>query len=87
MVRLSVETLRSAPQYINTLNDRELQLRNYKIPVIENLGATRVSSFFSSIRQDTFDTIDFTDNDIKKLDNFPILRRLHTLVAHNNRIQ
>ncbi|KAK1327900.1 hypothetical protein QTO34_012809 [Cnephaeus nilssonii] len=33
----------------------------YKIPVIENLGATL----------DQFDAIDFSDNEIRKLDGFP----------------
>ncbi|KAF6198688.1 hypothetical protein GE061_008440, partial [Apolygus lucorum] len=48
----------------------------YKIPVIENLGATL----------DQFDTIDFSDNDIRKLDGFPLLKRLKTLMLNNNRI-
>ncbi|KFO83304.1 U2 small nuclear ribonucleoprotein A', partial [Buceros rhinoceros silvestris] len=48
----------------------------YKIPVIENLGATL----------DQFDAIDFSDNEIRKLDGFPLLRRLKTLLMNNNRI-
>lgn len=48
----------------------------YKIPVIENLGATL----------DQFDAIDFSDNEIRKLDGFPLLRRLKTLLVNNNRI-
>ena len=42
----------------------------YKVPVIENLGATL----------DQFDTIDLTDNEIRKLDGFPLLNRLSTLL-------
>ncbi|ELK24183.1 U2 small nuclear ribonucleoprotein A' [Myotis davidii] len=49
---------------------------SYKIPVIENLGATL----------DQFDAIDFSDNEIRKLDGFPLLRRLKTLLVNNNRI-
>uniref|UniRef100_A0A671L0P7 U2 small nuclear ribonucleoprotein A'-like n=1 Tax=Sinocyclocheilus anshuiensis TaxID=1608454 RepID=A0A671L0P7_9TELE len=48
----------------------------YKIPVLENLGATL----------DQFDTIDLSDNEIRKLDGFPLLKRLKTLLLNNNRI-
>lgn len=48
----------------------------YKIPVIENLGATL----------DQFDTIDFSDNEVRKLDGFPLLKRLKTLLMNSNRI-
>ncbi|KAJ8887911.1 hypothetical protein PR048_007395 [Dryococelus australis] len=48
----------------------------YKIPVIENMGATL----------DQFDTIDLSDNDIRKLDGFPLLKRLKCLFLNNNRI-
>lgn len=47
-----------------------------KIPAIENLGATK----------DQFDTIDLTDNDIRVLGNFPLLKRLKSLFISNNRI-
>lgn len=52
-------------------------LSGYKIPVIENLGATL----------DQFDAIDFSDNEIRKLDGFPLLRRLKTLLMNNNRLR
>ncbi|MFH4978543.1 hypothetical protein AB6A40_005252 [Gnathostoma spinigerum] len=77
MVRLTIELINDSLQFINTVKDRELCLRNCKIPVLENLGVTR----------DQFDTIDLTDNDIKKLENFPLLKRLCTLLMHNNRVQ
>ncbi|KAE9420781.1 hypothetical protein Angca_003962 [Angiostrongylus cantonensis] len=76
MVRLTVELIDNAPQFINTVRERELNLRGYKIPVIENMGITK----------DQFDVIDLTDNDIKRLDNLPLLKRLHTLYLHNNRV-
>ena len=44
MVKLSVELIQQAYQHINPVRDRELDLRGYKIPVIENLGATLVSA-------------------------------------------
>jgi len=65
-----------SPVFVNPLKDREIDLRGNKISVIENLGVT----------QDQFDTIDLSDNEIKKLDNFPLLRRLHTILLNNNRI-
>ncbi|KAJ3330968.1 U2 small nuclear ribonucleoprotein A', partial [Blyttiomyces sp. JEL0837] len=47
-----------------------------KIPRIENLAITK----------DVHDTIDLTDNDIRKLENFPPMKRLKTLLLSNNRI-
>jgi U2 small nuclear ribonucleoprotein A' len=40
----------------------------------------------SQPEKDTNDTIDFTDNDIRKLENFPPMKRLKTLLLANNRI-
>ncbi|XP_057331482.1 probable U2 small nuclear ribonucleoprotein A' [Microplitis mediator] len=76
MVKLTTELIQQSMQYINPVRDRELDLRGYKIPTIENLGATL----------DQFDTIDFSDNDIRKLDGFPFLKRIKTLFFNNNRI-
>ncbi|XP_060578058.1 U2 small nuclear ribonucleoprotein A'-like, partial [Ruditapes philippinarum] len=76
MVKLTAELIEQSAQYTNPLRDRELDLRGYKIPVIENLGATL----------DQFDTIDFSDNDIRKIDGFPYLPRLKTLILNNNRV-
>lgn len=36
--------------------------------------------------QDQFDTIDLSDNDVRKLDGFPLLKRLKTLYLNNCRI-
>ncbi|ESO92360.1 hypothetical protein LOTGIDRAFT_120927 [Lottia gigantea] len=76
MVRLTAELIEQSAQYTNPVRDRELDLRGYRIPVLENLGATL----------DQFDTIDFSDNDIRKLDGFPLLKRLKNLLFNNNRI-
>jgi len=76
MVKLTAQMIADSPQYTNPLRDREVDLRGYKLSVIENLGATL----------DQFDCIDFSDNDIKKLENFPLLRRLRMLILNNNRI-
>jgi len=76
MVKLTAEIIQQSYQYLNPIRERELDLRGYKIPVIENLGATL----------DQFDTIDFSDNDIRKLDGFPLLKRIKSLLLNNNRI-
>merc|ERR1712098_841834 len=75
MAKLTPDLIEGAGQYINPIRDRELDLRGYKIPVIENLGTTL----------DQFDTIDFSDK-IRKLDGFPYLTRVKSLLLNNNRI-
>lgn len=75
-MRLTADLLREAPAYINPLMQRELGLRGYQIQVIENLGAT----------QDQYQAMDFSGNMIAKLDNFPQLKRLESLLMTNNRI-
>lgn len=77
-MKLTPDLVEGAAQYINpATRDRELDLRGYKIPQIENLGATL----------DQFDSIDFSDNDVKKMENFPLLKRLKKLLLNNNRIE
>ena len=36
--------------------------------------------------QDQFDTIDFSNNEIRKLDGFPHLKRLKSILMNNNRV-
>lgn len=43
MPRLTADLAASAPVRVNPLADRELVLRDLKIPAIENLGAVAVS--------------------------------------------
>jgi len=76
MVRLTAQLINMSAQKHNPVRDWELDLRGYRIPVVENLGATL----------DQFDTIDFTDNDIKKIDKFPLLKRLKHIMISNNRV-
>ncbi|KAG5670341.1 hypothetical protein PVAND_000615 [Polypedilum vanderplanki] len=76
MVKLTPELINSCMQFINPCRDRELDLRGYKIPEIQNTGATL----------DQFDTIDFSDNDLRKLGGFAYLPRLKQLLLNNNRI-
>ncbi|KAH8808867.1 leucine-rich repeat-domain-containing protein [Xylogone sp. PMI_703] len=74
-MRLTTELLQSSLSYLNPLKERELDLRGHKIPTIENLGVAG-----------PHDAIDFTDNDIQQLGNFPLSPRLHTLLMARNRI-
>lgn len=74
MPRITPDMVSSSPQFTNPCREREIKLRACKIPAIENLGAT----------QDQFDTIDMSDNEIRKLENFPLLKRLKTLLMSNN---
>ncbi|XP_021273899.1 U2 small nuclear ribonucleoprotein A' [Herrania umbratica] len=76
MVKLTADLIWKSPHFFNALKERELDLRGSKIAVIENLGAT----------EDQFDAIDLSDNEIVKLDNFPYLNRLGTLLINNNRV-
>lgn len=76
MVKLTADLIWKSPHFFNAIKERELDLRGNKISVIENLGAT----------EDQFDTIDLSDNEIVKLENFPYLNRLGTLLINNNRI-
>jgi U2 small nuclear ribonucleoprotein A' len=75
-MKLTPELLTQAPSALNPTKERQLDLRGYKIPAIENLGVTR----------DQQDAIDFTDNSISVLGNLPLLKRLRTLFLANNRI-
>ncbi|XP_047314658.1 U2 small nuclear ribonucleoprotein A'-like [Impatiens glandulifera] len=76
MVRLTADLIWTSPHFFNAVRERELDLRGNKIPVLENVGAT----------EDQFDTIDLSDNEIVKLENFPCMNRLTTLLINNNRI-
>ena len=76
MVRLTADLILNARSVLNAVAERELDARGYKIPSIENLGVTK----------DQYDALDLCDNDIAKLENFPKLLRLRTLLLANNRI-
>ncbi|CCG81620.1 Small nuclear ribonucleoprotein U2, A' [Taphrina deformans PYCC 5710] len=98
MVRLTADVLANAPSFLNPLKQRELDLRGYKIPAIENLGITRdqneaIGKYNSDhcrfpLKRLIAETgiIDFTDNDIRHLGNFPRFTHLKTLLCARNRI-
>eukprot|EP00933_Yihiella_yeosuensis_P082359 TRINITY_DN96216_c0_g1_i1.p1 TRINITY_DN96216_c0_g1~~TRINITY_DN96216_c0_g1_i1.p1 ORF type:complete len:255 (-),score=74.99 TRINITY_DN96216_c0_g1_i1:88-852(-) len=75
-MRLTLELLQQVPQSLNAAKQRQIMLRGCKIPNIENLGATN----------DAYECMDLSDNDLIKLDNFPPLKRLRSLLLANNRI-
>ncbi|CAJ1375361.1 unnamed protein product, partial [Effrenium voratum] len=75
-MRLTLELLQQAPQSLNPAKHRQLLLRGYKIPAVENLGGT----------DDAYECLDLSDNDLIKLGNFPPLKRLRVLLLANNRI-
>jgi U2 small nuclear ribonucleoprotein A' len=75
-MRLTHFLISNSPQYVNCCREWELDVRGNKIPLIENLVST----------EDQFDTLNLCDNEISKLDNFPSLQRLKTLLVCNNRV-
>ena len=75
-MRLTADVLLRLQGYLNAVQEREANLRGFQIPAIENLA----------VLEDQFDCLDFSDNDIKKVDNFPLMSKLSTLLFHNNRI-
>jgi U2 small nuclear ribonucleoprotein A' len=77
MVRLTTDLLRVAESRFNALQERELVLRGLKIPQIENLA----------LLEDGYDVLDLSDNEVKKLDNFPLnTKRLSCLLLNNNSV-
>ena len=75
-MRLTADVLLRTEGYLNVVSDRELSVRGCQIPAIENLA----------VLEDQYDCLDFTNNDIKKLDNFPLMKRVGTLLCSNNHI-
>ncbi len=45
-MKIDFDLIRDAPNYLNPLKQRELNLRNNKIPAIENLILTKASVYF-----------------------------------------
>ncbi|KAI9167182.1 leucine-rich repeat domain-containing protein [Paramyrothecium foliicola] len=74
-MRLTAELIKDSLSYLNPLKERELDLRGHRITAIENLGVAG-----------PHDAIDFTDNDIQVLGNFPLSPRITTLLLARNRI-
>lgn len=75
-MRLTLDLLNQGGQSLSPSKHRQLTLRGFKIPAIENLGVTH----------DQYEAIDLGDNDIIKISNIPPLGRLKVLILVNNRI-
>ncbi len=65
-MRITADLLLRSEKFLNPLQQREISLRGLKIPAIENLA----------VLQDQVDTIDLSDNEIKKLENLATMNRL-----------
>jgi U2 small nuclear ribonucleoprotein A' len=76
MVKITPDLISRSAQYLNPVKEFQLDLRSYKIAVIENLSSTN----------DQFGCIDLSDNSISKLEGLPKLNRLRTIMLINNRI-
>lgn len=76
MVKITSDLISRCAQYLNAVKEFQLDLRGYKISIIENLSATN----------DQFGCIDLSDNSISKLESLPKLMRLHSLMIINNRV-
>ena len=76
MVKISADLISRSSQFLNPVKEFQLDLRGYKITVIENLTATN----------DQFGCFDLTDNSITKIDQLPKLNRLRTILLINNRV-
>uniref|UniRef100_A0A0N4ZSB0 LRRcap domain-containing protein n=1 Tax=Parastrongyloides trichosuri TaxID=131310 RepID=A0A0N4ZSB0_PARTI len=77
MVRLNEDLIFNGFSRINPCRQRELQLRRMTITELADLGCTK----------DAYGCIDFSKNGITKLDNFPKLNNLRTLILHDNRVK
>ncbi|EKG16747.1 hypothetical protein MPH_06037 [Macrophomina phaseolina MS6] len=75
-MRLTAEIIQNALSYINPLGERELDLRGRQFTHIENMGAASAD----------IECIDFTDNHIVVLGNFPQRPRVSTLLLARNRL-
>ena len=75
-MRLSADLIQKSSQYMNPVDEFHIDLRNYRIQVLENLTATN----------DQFGCIDLSNNEIQTLNHLPQLDRLTTLMLNNNKI-
>lgn len=72
---MSPELLLSSHSYLNPLSDRELDLRGYQIPAIENLGVTKVChlSFFVVVVVKTTYRMAILRSGFCLIDNLPLI--------------
>lgn len=75
MIKLDAKLINECPRFKNTIGYQELTLRNQDISSIE----TGLSSILTKE-----ECIDFSNNCLIKLGNFPYMRRLKMLLLNNN---
>ena len=75
-MRLTADMIARSPAFFNACREREIDLRGNKIAAIDNQAAT----------QNQFDSIDLSDNEIRKLESMARLPRVTMLLLSNNRI-
>lgn len=81
-MRLTLDLVRRAPQFINPLLQRELDLRGQRISSLDEHTLL--------LLEDSFDVVNLTSNALTSLEYFPItskMVRVVTLVAHRNHLQ
>lgn len=90
-MRLNIEMLRRAPQFTNTMLQREIDLRGLNISMLD---ANALLQLYNS-----FDVVNLSNNSLATLDSFPsashqvgesrknFMTRVSTLIAHKNKIQ
>ncbi|EPY25221.1 U2 small nuclear ribonucleoprotein A' [Strigomonas culicis] len=88
-MRLTVDHIRRAPQFVNTLQQREVDLRGLRISSLDENALLCL--------YDGFDVINLTSNALTALEYFPqknvdrgtdtTMRRVVTLIVHRNQIQ
>ncbi|KDN69656.1 putative U2 small nuclear ribonucleoprotein A [Colletotrichum sublineola] len=71
-MRLTAELIKGSLSYLNPLKERELDLREEALTFLD--------------QKQPHDSIDFTDNDIQVLGNFPLSPRVQTLLLAHNRV-
>jgi U2 small nuclear ribonucleoprotein A' len=76
MVKISADLISRSSQFLNPVKEFQLDLRGYKITILENLVATN----------DQFGCIDLSDNSITKIDYLSKLNRLRSIFLINNRV-
>ncbi|CAD7935022.1 unnamed protein product [Amoebophrya sp. A120] len=77
MPRITLELVQFSAQGINAAKQRQLSMRGKHIEVLENLGCTR----------DHYECLDMSDNQIMKINKFPPLTKIKTLLFSGNHIQ
>lgn len=93
-MRLTVNHVRRAPQFTNTMLQREIDLRGLSLSLLDESALT--------LLENQFDVINLTSNTLVSLDYFPtrsaagstggaarsvVMDRVVTLIAHRNQIQ